>query len=131
MRMHMSSQFVSWRHGIVLFMVERWPASVLPVFLEMVNDSVRILLVVLVMLKVRVIMMGEVMRTVGTMGESVRRHMRERSSCEDVVWLWVVLSHVHEVSWERHATHVDNRAVAHTKEWIVSTTMLLRPSSSS
>ena len=50
MRMHMSSQFVSRCHWIVLFMVERWPASVLPVFLEMVNDSVRIFFVVLIML---------------------------------------------------------------------------------
>ena len=50
MRMHMSSQFVSWRHWEVLFMVDCWPASMLPVFFEIVNDSVRILLVVLVML---------------------------------------------------------------------------------
>ena len=97
----------------------------------MADDGVRILLVVLIMLKVTVIVWvnaEEVMRSVGmrrTMRDSMREHMRDSFS-EEVVWCWVVLCHVHEVSWERHAAHVDNRGVAaHAKEWIVGTTTLL------
>ena len=90
---------------------------------------------VLIMLEVTVIVWvnaEEVMRNVGmrrtmrdSMRDSMREHMRDSFS-EEVVWCWVVLCHVHEVSWERHTAHMDNRSVAtHAKEWIVGTTTLL------
>ena len=83
------------------------------------------------MFKVRIIVVEEVMRTVGTMREAMRRHMREGTSSEEIVWsvrscCWVIHCLVHNVSWERHAAHVDNRAMAHAKEWIMGTTVLLR-----
>ena len=52
--------------------------------------------------------------------------MRERTSCEGILWEWVLIHYVHEVRWERHTAHVDNRAVARAKEWTMGTTMLLR-----
>ena len=97
----------------------------------MINNSVRAFLVVLIMLKVHVIMVEEVMGPIGTMRDSMRRNMRERTPSEYIVRLWMVLCHVHEMSRKRHASHVDNRAMAHTKEWIMGTTMLHRPPCSS
>lgn len=115
----------------IVIAVHWWPFSVLPVVFEMADDSVRVLLVMLVMLKVMVIVRvnaEEVMRNVGmrrTMRDSMRDHMSESIS-EEVVRCWVVLCHVHEVFWEMHAAHMDNRGVAaHAKEWIVGTTTLL------
>ena len=128
-RLYMGCHLVGRVHQSVI-VGDRRPVSVLPVLLKMVNDSVRIL-VVLVMLLVMVFVGEEVMGTVGAMGEAVRRHMRERTSCEGILRVWVILHHLHQVRWERHAAHVEHRAAARTKEWTMATTMLHRPLRSS